>query len=144
MPAETARVHVSGTVRPGGLLLLSTRLNGHDTFLTGTLQLAGDDIPVHILTFDDVTFLRPVDAPEDLSASGSWNGVLHISHGVRDREVPADLVDAAAQRRRDLTALNGRELRYALMFLHEATTAEIRRKRVAVIVAAMPPVPSDR
>lgn len=141
MPSDTSHVHVSGTVRPGGLMLLSARLNDHDTFLTGTLRLGTTAFPVHILTFDDVTFLRPVDATEILPASSAaWSGVLHISHGLRDHELPADLIDAAAHGRRDLTTLHGRELQYALTFLNEATTAEIRRKRIDAIVRAMPPV----
>jgi hypothetical protein len=145
MPADTARVPVSGTARPGGLLLLSARLKEHDTFLTGTLRLTTGDIPVHILTFDDATFLRPVHTTETLPGSGPWNGVLHISHGLRDRDVPADLIEAAAQHRRDLTPLNGPALRrYALNFLLEASGTDIRRQRIDAIVDAMPPVSSIR
>jgi hypothetical protein len=145
MPADTARVPVSGTAQPGGLLLLSARLKEHDTFLTGTLRLNTGDIRVHILTFDDATFLRPVHTTETLPASGTWDGVLHISHGLRDRAVPADLIAAAAQHRRDLTPLNGPALRrYALTFLHEATTTDIRRQRIDAIIDAMPPVTSTR
>jgi hypothetical protein len=140
VPAEIARVPVAGTTRPGGLLRLATRLNDHDTFLTGTLRLTTGKIPVHILTFDDATFLRPVDAAEPVPSSARWQGVLHISHGLRDHDVPPDLIDTATQRRRDLTALTGPELRYALTFLHEASTTDIRRQRINAIVDAMPPV----
>lgn len=143
MPADTARVPVSGTTRPGGLYLLSARLNEHDTFLSGTLRLTTGAIPVHILTFDDATFLKPIHSTETLPRSGPWDGVLHISHGLRDRDVPADLIDAATQHRRDLTPLNDPALRrFALNFLAEATTTDIRRQRIDAIVDAMPPVSS--
>jgi hypothetical protein len=140
VPAEIARVPVAGTTRPGGLLRLATRLNDHDTFLTGTLRLTTGKIHVHILTFDDATFLRPVDTTEPVSPSARWHGVLHISHGLRDHDLPPDLIDTAALRRRDLTTLNGPELRYALTFLHEASTTDIRTQRIDAIVGAMLPV----
>ncbi len=38
-----------------------------------------------------------------------------------------------------LDALDDAELRYALTFLEEATTADIRQARVSAIVAALPP-----
>ena len=41
---------------------------------------------------------------------------------------------------RALDALDNAELRYALTFLEEATTADIRQARISAIVAALPPV----
>ena len=141
MPSRSASFPVAGTVRPGGLLLLSRRLEGHDTFLTGTLRLGDAVVAVRILTFDDVTVLRPTDDRAPLPPDGPRHGVLDVSPGLRDRDVPADLADAAALRRRDVTALTGPELRYALTFLHEATTRSIREKRVDAILGALPILP---
>lgn len=62
MPRTTASLPVTGTVAAdsaGLMLVLSKRLDGHDTFLTGLLELDGDtSTPVRILTLDDVTVLR--------------------------------------------------------------------------------------
>jgi FMN phosphatase YigB (HAD superfamily) len=143
MPAEAAGIPVIGTVRTRGLLVLASRLEGRDTFLTGTLRLDGrTPFAVRILTFDDVTVLHPTTETARTPPVGAvWEGVLVVSHGLREHEVPADLAEAAAGRHRDLTGLTGRELRYALTFLREATTPDIRARRVDAIVTALPPTP---
>ncbi|MEE6260171.1 hypothetical protein [Plantactinospora sonchi] len=118
--------------------MLAERLGGHDTFLTGVLQLGDRRIAVRIITLDDVTVLRPV-APEafaDLATSCS--GVLHLPHGSRRRAIPADLAAAAARHQRALDHLDDAELRYALTFLEEAATSHIRQARIDAIVAAIP------
>jgi len=142
MPETTQSLHVTGTVGAGSdgtIFVLSRRLDGHDTFLTGQLQLAGDDklMGVRILTFDDVTVLRPVDRSQALPA-GHWTGTLHLPHGWRRRPVPEDLTAAAERENRDLGSLDPAELRYALTFLGEATTPGIRQARIEAIVQALP------
>ncbi|GGY71245.1 hypothetical protein GCM10010363_60590 [Streptomyces omiyaensis] len=121
----------------GPLLLLDTRLEGHDTFLTGTLTLAGYDLAVRILTLDDSTTLQPVH-PLPTNIPAQWTAALHLRHGQRDRRIPDDLHTAAHTARRDLTALDDAERRYALTFLGEATTLAIRADRVDVIVRSLP------
>jgi hypothetical protein len=131
---------VSGTTRHdenGLLLVLEERVEGHDTFLTGRLDLGQESVPVRIISFDDVTVLRPTEAAPVLASR--WTGVLHLPHGARPRRIPADLTDAARERARDVAALDPAELRYALTFLGEATTQAIRTARIEAIVSALPP-----
>jgi hypothetical protein len=142
MPMTTAALSVSGTVAAdsdGAMLVLSERLDGHDTFLTAQLQL--DEhvmVGVRILTLDDVTVLRLSDETAVPELTATWAGILHLPHGWRPRGIPHDLQAAAAAVGRDLGALDEAELRYALTFLEEATTPEIRRGRVDAIVSALP------
>lgn len=143
MPATTAALPVTGTVSPaspdGVVLVLRDRLGGHDTFLTGRLELeGGPSLTVRILSFDDVTVLRVVGREPPVVAGGAWAGVLHLPHGWRSASAPADLVEAADRAGRDLAALDAAELRYAVTFLGEASTDDIRRGRIAVIVDALP------
>ena len=60
---EPPSLQVSGTVqaRDGGVLLvLDSRLEGHDTFLAGQLDLDdGPSLSVRIITLDEMTVLRP-------------------------------------------------------------------------------------
>jgi hypothetical protein len=143
MPATATVLPVSGTVArdsAGAMLVLSQRLEGHDTFLTGLLD-AGDGprIPVRILTFDDVTVLRLAgDDPAPGIPGGRWSAVLHLPHGQRPRVIPPDLAEAARRGRRDLTVLDTAELRYALTFLGEATTTAIRQARIDAILTVLP------
>lgn len=143
MPRTTASLPVTGTVATdsaGMMLVLSQRLKGYDTFLTGLLELDSDTTtPVRILTLDEVTVLRLTDSAARTPAE-SWSGTLHVPHGQRPRAIPPELADAARVSRRDLTALDTAELRYALTFLDEATTDSIRRARIDAIIAALPPV----
>ncbi|GAB3971096.1 hypothetical protein GCM10029978_045640 [Actinoallomurus acanthiterrae] len=141
MPSAPLNVPVEGTVThspEGPLLRLSQRLDGHDTFLTGSLDIAERSIPVRILTLDDVTVLRPTDsflAPAD---GERWHGRLHLPHGLRPRSVPPDLSAAADQEGRSLDGLDEAELRYVLTFLSEATTPAIRQARLRAVVSALP------
>ncbi|HEV2378083.1 MAG TPA: hypothetical protein VGS19_38705 [Streptosporangiaceae bacterium] len=140
MPETAHSLRVAGTVAldsHGAILVLSERLDGHDTFLTGQLQL-GDTPPiaVRILTFDDVTVLRVLG--HSLPPTGPWSGILHLPHGWRTRSIPADLASAATAAKRDLLALDEAELRYALTFLGEASTHAIREMRIDAIVSALP------
>jgi hypothetical protein len=141
MPESTQRLPVNGVVAAdsdGTMLVLSERLDGHDTFLTGQLQV-GDAPPmgVRILTFDDVTVLRLLD-PASTPPAESWKGILHLPHGWRTRSIPDDLSTSVITARRDLGSLDEAELRYALTFLGEASTATIRQARIDVIVNALP------
>ncbi|MEV3857673.1 hypothetical protein AB0J38_25510 [Streptomyces sp. NPDC050095] len=141
MARTTLNVFVHGTVThgpEGPLLVLSGRLDGHDTFLRGNLELAGKLVPVRILTLDDVTVLRPVDHSAAPPAGTRWQGTLHLPHGLRPRRVPPDLQDSAVREGRSLTTLDEAELRYVLTFLSESTTPTIRRARVEAIVSALP------
>lgn len=141
MPTAALNVPVEGTVTQspeGPLLLLSQRLHGHDTFLTGSLDIAETSVPVRILTLDDVTVLRPTAsflAPAD---GEHWHGKLHLPHGLRPRSIPPDLSTAADQEGRSLDKLDEAELRYVLTFLSEATTPSIRQARIGAVVSALP------
>ncbi|MEW1637504.1 hypothetical protein AB0469_25955 [Streptomyces sp. NPDC093801] len=126
----------------GPLLLLEDRLEGHDTFLSGTLTLDGHDIPVRITTLDDSTTLQPTQ-PLPGNLPEQWSATLHLRHGQRPREIPDDLRTAAATAGRDLDALDDAELRYALTFLGEATTPTIRTDRLTAIVTGLPTLEGD-
>lgn len=141
MPKPAQSLPVTGTATSdscGTMLVLSKRLDGHDTFLTGQLQL-GDAPPmnVRILTFDDVTVLRLFDRSTPPLAK-RWTGILHLPHGWRTRSIPDDLATAATTAHRDLTALDEAELRYALTFLGEGSTDAVRQARIEAIVTALP------
>jgi hypothetical protein len=145
MPDSLQSLPVTGTVTAdseGTMLVLSERLGGHDTFLTGQLQLDGaPPVTVRILTFDDVTVLRLTGHSLKPFAQ-TWAGVLHLPHGWRTRSVPQDLATAASADHRDLGTLDDAELRYALTFLEEAQTTAIRQARIDAILVALPQ--SDR
>lgn len=131
---------VSGTTRhdeDGLLLVLDQHIEGHDTFLSGRLDLGQELVPVRIISFDDVTVLRPMESVH--VTMPHWTGILRLPHGTRPRRIPADLADAAQENKRDLSALDTAELRYALTFLGEATTDTIRTARIKAIVSALPP-----
>ncbi|MET8027690.1 MULTISPECIES: hypothetical protein [Streptomyces] len=141
MPSAPLNVPVEGTVAhspEGPLLRLSRRLDGHDTFLTGSLDIADRSVPVRILTLDDVTVLRPTSGFRTPADGEHWHGRLHLPHGLRPRSVPPDLNSAADQEGRSLDALDGAELRYVLTFLSEATTPDIRQARIEAVVSALP------
>jgi hypothetical protein len=141
MPSAPLNVPVEGTVAhspEGPLLRLSRRLDGHDTFLTGSLNIADSSVPVRILTLDDVTVLRPTNGFPASVDGERWHGRLHLPHGLRPRSVPPDLNAAADQERRSLDALDEAELRYVLTFLSEATTPDIRQARIEAVVSALP------
>lgn len=142
MPHITASLAVTGTNSAhsdGSMVHLSRRLDGHDTFLTGFLELEDGVLrPVRIVTMDDVTLLRSAPGASLPPLDETWSGTLHLPHGQRPREVPRDLSDAARANGRDLDSLDFAELRYALTFLGEATTAAIRRDRIDVIISALP------
>ncbi|MCY0945659.1 hypothetical protein [Streptomyces antarcticus] len=121
----------------GPLLVMEDRLEGHDTFLTGSLHLNGHDIPVRITTLDDITTLQPTQ-PLPGTLPERWSATLHLRHGQRPREIPDDLRAAAHTAGRDLDALDDAELRYALTFLGEATTPAIRTDRLTAIVTGLP------
>jgi len=118
------------------MLVLDERLDGYDTFLTGRLQVFGETFPVRVFTLDDVTVLRLGEGVR--VEATDWVGMLHLRPGGRRLAPPADLVALALERRRDLTALDEADLRYALTFLSEATTQPIRDARASVIVDALP------
>jgi FMN phosphatase YigB (HAD superfamily) len=119
------------------MLVLSERLDGYDTFLTGTLELQGERFNVRIFTLDDVTVLR-LDRKPAWQVLREWTGTLHLPHGARPLTPPTDLTELARNRQRDLTALDEAELRYALTFLGESTSDEIRLQRTMLIVDALP------
>jgi hypothetical protein len=142
---ETATsIPVQGTVRQdphGVLFVLDERLNSYDTFLSGRLDIGQASTPVRIITLDDITVLRPMEATT--APIEAWSGTLHLPHGIRQRSIPDDLADAAQASQRALDALDSAELRYALTFLNEATTEPIRTARIAAIVAALPHVEGE-
>jgi hypothetical protein len=137
---EPPALKVAGTVqaRDGSVLLvLDSRLEGHDTFLAGLLDLGdGASIPVRIITLDEMTVLCPAD-PATV-CPGRWSGSLRLRHGLRPVVIPADLADAAAREGRAVSGLDDAETRYAVTFLGEASTLGIRAARIAAIVSALP------
>ena len=140
MKPTNETLSVSGAIRhdeEGLILVLDQHIEGHDTFLSGRLDLGQELVPVRIISFDDVTVLRPTESVH--VTAPYWTGVLHLPHGARPRRIPADLADAARGSERDLSALDTAELRYALTFLGEATTDTIRTARIEAIVSALPP-----
>lgn len=142
MPQTSTSMPVSGTVAAdsdGTMLVLSVRLDGHDTFLTGQLELdEHTTVGVRILTLDDLTVLRLTDESALPPLTVAWAGTLHLPHGWRPRTIPEDLTCAATEAHRDLGALDSAQLRYALTFLEEATTDDIRLGRIEAIVKALP------
>ncbi|MFK0193945.1 hypothetical protein [Kitasatospora sp. NPDC090308] len=144
MTRTTDHLPVHGTTRHdehGLLLVLAQRLDGHDTFLSGRLDLGQGPAAVRIITLDDVTVLRPMETIE--VTIPSWSGTLHLPHGLRPRSIPEDLTAAARTTHRDLDAIDAAELRYALTFLGESTTEQIRIARLEAIVSALPAVEGD-
>jgi hypothetical protein len=139
----TLRVH--GAVRRRGdvpLLVLSRRLDGHDTFLHADLTLdpGGTRIRVRVHTFDDVTVLHP--APESALPPGdTWTGRLRLPADRSARAVPKDLAVALRQEGlpADLATLDERERRHLLGYLADATDPATRRARLAAIVAGLRP-----
>jgi FMN hydrolase / 5-amino-6-(5-phospho-D-ribitylamino)uracil phosphatase len=142
MPGHTVVLRVSGTAsreKADTMLVLDGRLEGYDSYLTGKLQLVGQEpVTVRVLTLDDVTVLRCSAMSTPPEPGERWTGTLRLRPGFRSRAVPEDLASAAATRHRDLFALDSAELRYALTFLEESTTASIRQQRIAAIVDALP------
>ncbi|MGR3936282.1 hypothetical protein [Streptomyces sp. BRA346] len=141
MPNALLNVPVEGTVThspEGPMLRLSQRLDGHDTFLTGSLDIAETSVRVRILTLDDVTVLRPTDSFPAVGDGEHWHGRLHLPHGLRPRSVPPDLNAAADREGRSLNGLDEAELRYVLTFLSEATTRDIRKARIGAVVSTLP------
>ncbi|MBF6259876.1 HAD family hydrolase [Nocardia farcinica] len=139
MPATAISLPVTGRFK-GDHFILAERLVGYDTFLSGMLEINGISRSVRILTFDDITVLKMADS-SGLTDGVYESGILHIPHGLRSRQMALELERAASARRRDLTALDDAELRYALTFLSEAVEPEIREARVDAIISALPPVP---
>jgi len=145
MPATAHSLPIKGSIsdRDGTpQVVLTERLVGYDTFLTGVLDIGQQRVPVRIITLDDVTVLRPVEATALAGATDTYSGVLHLSHGSRRRTIPEDLALEVARRHRTLDLLDEAELRYALTFLEEATTETIRQARIAVIADAIASVDS--
>jgi hypothetical protein len=141
MSGTSMNVSVHGTVAQGTdgpMLVLSRRLDGHDTFLKGSLELGEASVPVRILTLDDVTVLRPADHSSLPPVGTPWQGSLDLPHGLRPRTVPPDLQETAVREGRSLETLDEAELRYVLTFLSESTTTAIRQARVVAIVSALP------
>ena len=136
-------LQVSGTAqqREGAwLLVLDERLEGHDTFLASSVEIdGGQRLAVRVLTFDDVTVLHPATAIA--LEPGTWSGQLHLRHGLRTPDFPADLAAAAQTHGRALDGLDEAEARYAVTFLSEATTAQIRSDRIEAIICALPIAP---
>lgn len=146
MKAPGAPITVEGTVQTTDgrtLLILTARLEGHDTFLTGSLDLGTEQITVRVMTFDDMTVLLPEHDSPWLPAA-EWTGTLCLRHGRRHQHVPSDLAAAANEQGTLLSALDEPEMRYATTYLDEATTPQIRQARIAAILDPLPRLPGAR
>jgi hypothetical protein len=139
-------ISVEGSVQTADgrtLLILASRLEGHDTFLTGTLDLGAEQITVRVMTFDDMTVLLP-DHDASPPSTSAWTGALRLRRGRRQERVPADLAAAASEQGILLSALDEPEMRYATTYLDEATTPQIRQARIAAILGPLPQLPGAR
>ncbi|MEU9848153.1 hypothetical protein [Streptomyces sp. NPDC047985] len=124
------------------LLVVDERLSGHDTFLSAALRLDQpvhlSELPVRILTFDDVTVLLPlVPALPRGQAGEEWSGTLLIPHGSRPPTIPDDLAQAAAEAGVDTSGWPPAEARQLLTFLGEAGSGPVRTQRIGMIIAAL-------
>lgn len=145
MPRHTGELAVHGHLlqREGKtLLVVDERLSGHDTFLSTTLRLEQPvhvpELPVRILTFDDVTVLSPLDPVLPLERVGEeWSGTLLIPHGARPPAIPADLAQAVAKAGVDTSGWSPAESRHLLTFLGEAGAASVRVERIAMIITTL-------
>ncbi|WP_326733995.1 hypothetical protein [Streptomyces sp. NBC_01022] len=145
MPRHTGELAVRGRLerREGAVLLVvDERLSGHDTFLSTTLRLDQPvrlpDLPVQILTFDDVTVLAPLVSVLPQSQDGDeWGGTLLIPHGARPPTIPADLAQAAAEAGVGTSGWSPAEARHLLTFLSEAVPGPVRTERIGMIIAAL-------
>lgn len=145
MPRHTGELAVHGHLRQREgktLLVVDERLSGHDTFLSTTLRLEQPvhvpELPVRILTFDDVTVLSPLDPVLPLERVGEeWSGTLLIPHGARPPAIPADLAQAVAKAGVDTSGWSPAESRHLLTFLGEAGAASVRVERIAMIITTL-------
>ncbi|WP_405388098.1 hypothetical protein OG596_09085 [Streptomyces sp. NBC_01102] len=145
MPRHTGELAVHGRLeqRDGAVLLVvDARLSGHDTFLSATLRLDQPvyvpELPVRILTFDDVTVLSPLGpALPQAQAGEEWSGTLLIPHGARLPTIPADLAQAAAEADVNTSGWSPAEARQLLTFLGEASPGPVRTERIGMIIAAL-------
>ncbi|THC52494.1 hypothetical protein E7X58_10880 [Streptomyces sp. A1499] len=145
MPRHTSELVVRGRLewREGTVLfVVDERLSGHDTFLSTTLHLKQPvhlpELPVRILTFDDVTVLTPLVCVLSQSQDGEeWGGTLLIPHGARPPAIPDDLAQAATDAGVDTSSWSPAEARHLLTFLREAGPGPVRTERIALIIAAL-------
>ncbi|MEU2227038.1 hypothetical protein [Streptomyces sp. NPDC018347] len=145
MPRPTGKLAVHGRLeRRAGteLFIVDERLSGHDTFLSTTLRLNRPvdlpELPVRILTFDDVTILAPlVSVLPQAQAGEEWSGTLLIPHGARPPTIPDDLAEAAAEAGVDTSGWSPAEARQLLTFLGEAVPGPVRAERIGLIIAAL-------
>ncbi|MFJ5721033.1 hypothetical protein [Streptomyces sp. NPDC093149] len=145
MPLHTGELAVHGRLEQREekvLLVVGERLSGYDTFLSPTLRLDQpvhlSELPVRILTFDDVTVLSPlVPALPQGQAGEEWSGTLLIPHGSRPPTIPDDLAQAAAEAGVEASGWSPAEARQLLTFLGEAGPGLVRTERIGLIVAAL-------
>ncbi|MFF8014725.1 hypothetical protein [Streptomyces sp. NPDC007929] len=145
MPRHTGELAVHGRLEQREekvLLIVDERLSGHDTFLSTTLRLARPvhlpELPVRILTFDDVTVLAPLGPALPQGQAGErWSGTLLLPHGARPPTIPDDLARAAAEAGVDTSSWSPAEARQLLTFLGEAGPGPVRTERIDMIIAAL-------
>jgi hypothetical protein len=145
MPRHTDELAVHGRLerREGTeLFVVDERLSGYDTFLSTTLRLDRPvhlpELPVRILTFDDVTVLAPLlSVLPQAQAGEGWSGTLLIPHGARPPTIPDDLAQAAAEAGVDTSGWSPDEARQLLTFLGEAGCGPVRTERLGMIIAAL-------
>ncbi|MFF2025034.1 hypothetical protein ACFVW2_24910 [Streptomyces sp. NPDC058171] len=143
MHTDELTVHGSLEHREGLVLLfVDERLNGYDTFLSTTLCLDHPvrlpELPVRILTFDDVTVLSPLGLALPRTHAGrAWNGTLRMPHGSRAPTIPDDLALAAAEAGVDTSGWTPVEARQLLSFLREAVPGPVRTERIGMIIATL-------
>jgi hypothetical protein len=118
----------------GKHLLLDQRIHDQDTFLRAELRIDSLTIPVRIHTLDNLTVLVPAASDGERLLVGRFDGTLTVATGRRQFKIPRDLAAAAAAHGLDIDLLDQSELRYALTFLSEASSPEIRGQRIDAIL----------
>ncbi|MGW5688892.1 hypothetical protein [Nonomuraea sp. NPDC003754] len=130
---------------PTGLhLVCGSRLDGYDTFLSGELTLPdGQQVNVRILTFDDLTVLLVRQHLHGWADGQAWSGTLRL-RTARKAAIPGDVAEAMRAACLEEVAYDPAELTHLLTWLEEAADPDLRRQRLAVVVASLAARPTDR
>lgn len=135
---------ITGSVRvldaQNTLLELDHRLEGIDTYLSGTLEIEGFDwqIPVRVLTFGQTTLLHPLEPLSLQLPAGTWQSAkLAVADLSGRHRIPADLETALRDAGHDPDLMHESERRYVVNFVGEARDPVIRRARIELALASL-------
>jgi len=122
------------------LLEFDHRLEGVDTYLSGTLDVAGSNqsIPVQVLTFGQVTLLRPIEPLSLGLEARTWHRAKLVLADLSGRHrIPADLETALRTAGYAPDQMPESERRYVVNFVAEAHDPGIRCARIELALAAL-------